>query len=132
MRLSILLLLAATCACGQGFSHRGTLEYRGWVYPETTEKDSGNLVGETLFRYEFSTELIGPLKLFGTTETRMDTHRQVERRFYVNFADRRLQRPAFSIRRAKRELWSIDVIERPSAEWRGHVTCHEQRFEPKQ
>jgi hypothetical protein len=99
MRVSI-LLLAAAGVWGQGFSHRGTLEYRGWAYPQTTEKDSGHLVGEALFRYEFSTELVGPLKLFGTTETRMDTHRQVERRFYVNFADRRLQRPAFSIRRA--------------------------------
>lgn len=99
MKLSI-LLLAAACACAQSFSQRGTLDYRGWVYPQTTEKDSGHVVGEALFRYEFSRSLIGPLKLYGSTETRMDTHRQVERRFYVNFGDRRLQRPAFSIRRA--------------------------------
>jgi hypothetical protein len=57
-------------------------------------------VGEALFRYEFSRTLIGPLKIFGTTETRTDTHRQSERRFYVNFGDRRRQRPPFSIRRA--------------------------------
>jgi hypothetical protein len=95
-----ILLLAAATAAAQDFTQRGTLEYRGWFYPQTTPNDSGHAVGEALFRYEFSRTLVGPLKLFGTTETRTDTHRQVERRFFVNFGDRRLQRPAFSIRRA--------------------------------
>ena len=95
-----LLLLAAAMAAAQDFSQRGTLEYRGWFFPQTTENDSAHAVGEAVFRYEFSRTLIGPLKIFGTTETRTDTHRQTERRFFVNFADRRLQRPAFSIRRA--------------------------------
>jgi hypothetical protein len=95
-----LLFAAAVCAAAQDFSQRGTLEYRGWLFPQVAENDSGHAIGETLFRYEFSRTLVGPLKLFGTTETRMDTHRQVERRFYVNFGDRRRQRPPFSIRQA--------------------------------
>lgn len=99
MRLAALLLAAASLLA-QDFTQRGTLEYRGWLFPEVTANDRGRAIGESLFRYEFSKTLIGRLKLFGTTETRIDTHRQVERRFYVNFADRRLQRPAFSIRRA--------------------------------
>ena len=98
MRFTLLLLAASALA--QDFSQKGTLEYRGWLFPEHAANDRGHAIAEALFRYEFSRTLIGPLKLFGTTETRSDSHRQVERRFYVNFGDRRLQRPAFSIRRA--------------------------------
>jgi hypothetical protein len=94
------LVVLSAAAFGQDFTQRGTLEYRGWLYPEHAWNDRGHAIGETLFRYEFTKTLIGPLKLAGTTETRIDTHRQTERRFYVNFGDRRLQRPPFSIRRA--------------------------------
>jgi hypothetical protein len=93
-------LLACAPAFAQDFTQRGTLEYRGWLFPQTTAYDRGHAVGEALFRYEFSRSLIRGLKLYGTTETRIDTHHQVERDFEVNFADRTRQRPAFNIRRA--------------------------------
>jgi hypothetical protein len=95
-----LLLFAAAALLAQDFTQRGTLEYRGWLFPQTTANDRGHAIGEALFRYEFSRTMIGDLKLFGTTETRIDTHHQVEREFHVNFFDRRRQRPAFNIRRA--------------------------------
>lgn len=100
MRAVCLLFIMLAACFAQDFSQRGTLEYRGWVFPQDAPNDSGNAIGESLFRYEFSRSLFSGLKLFGSTETRVDTHRQVERRFFVNFYDRTRQRPAFSIRRA--------------------------------
>jgi hypothetical protein len=97
---AVALLIAGLAANAQDFTQRGTLEYRGWGFFESAPNDSGLLIGESLFRYEFSKLILPGFRLFGTTETRVDTHRQVDRRFYVNFSDRELQRPAFSIRRA--------------------------------
>lgn len=98
--LLLALWIAAAASRAQDFTQRGTLEYRGLLFAEQAENDSGRLVGEALFRYEFSKLLLPGLRLFGATETRIDTHRQVERRFFVNFGDRRAQRPPFNIRRA--------------------------------
>jgi hypothetical protein len=98
MRTAVFLI--ATAAFAQDSSQRGTLEYRGWLFPQTTVNDRAHAIGEALFRYEFSRTLIGDFRIFGTTETRIDTHHQVDRAFRVNFFDRRLQRPAFNIRRA--------------------------------
>jgi hypothetical protein len=53
-----------------------------------------------MFRYEFSKLILPGVRLLGTTETRVDSHHQVERRFFVNFSDRTTQRPPFNIRRA--------------------------------
>jgi hypothetical protein len=94
------LLLTGAGLWAQDFTQRGTLEYRGWGFPQKAANDRGRAIGESLFRYEFSKMILPGLRLFGTTETRVDTHHQVERRFYVNFRDRELQRPAFNIRRA--------------------------------
>ncbi|MBC8164934.1 MAG: hypothetical protein H7Y20_03555 [Bryobacteraceae bacterium] len=100
MKLAV-FLLASAAAFAQDFAQRGTLEFRGYGFPDTATNDSSRAIGETLFRYEFSKSLSIPnLKFFGETEMRVDTHRQTERRVFVNFADRISQRPAISVRRA--------------------------------
>jgi hypothetical protein len=87
-------------AIAQDFTQRGTIEYRGLLFPQDAANDRANTVGEAVFRYEFSKLILPGVRLFGTTETRVDTHHQVERRFFVNFSDRTNQRPPFNIRRA--------------------------------
>ena len=94
----LVLLLPSICFA-QDFWQRGYLEYRLFAFPQTAMNDSAHFVGEALFRYELERSLFGGLRLAGATETRIDTHHQVERRFYVNWSDRARQRPAFSIRR---------------------------------
>jgi hypothetical protein len=98
MKVALLLFAAFSCA-GQDFMQRGYLEFRGLGFPQEASNDSANFVGEALFRYEFERSLIAGWRIAGATETRMDTHHQVERRFYVNWSDRSIQRPAFSARR---------------------------------
>src|SRR5687768_18530814 len=94
-----LLLLVPGLCFSQDFWQRGYLEFRGLAFPQIVSNDSAHFVGEALFRYELERSLFKGLRLAGATETRIDTHHQVERRFYVNWSDRGLQRPAFSIRR---------------------------------
>src|SRR3712207_6520862 len=95
--LALAALALPSLASGQDFWHRGFLEYRGFGFPQEATNDRAHFIGEALFRYELERSLFGGLRLAGATETRIDTHHQVERRFYVNFSDRARQRPAFSI-----------------------------------
>src|SRR5688572_15241247 len=83
----------------QGYSQRGFVEGRGTVYPQEAANDSGHTVGELLFRYESSYSPRQDLQFSGSVDLRTDTHHQTDRRWRVDWADRRLQRPAFSIRR---------------------------------
>ncbi|MGH9630745.1 MAG: hypothetical protein ACRD7E_20725, partial [Bryobacteraceae bacterium] len=97
-----LAMSAFAWACGcfaQDFTQRGFLETRFIFYPQKAPNDSGLAVGESLFRYEASKSLLPGLRLHGAFDARTDTHHQVERTLHLNWSDRTLQRPAFSIRR---------------------------------
>jgi hypothetical protein len=95
-----LLLLAPSLLVAQiDFQQKGYIEYRGFEFPQTTSNDSANFIGEALIRYDVEYGLAPGLRLTGGTETRSDTHRQTEREFELNWDDRGLKRPNFSIRR---------------------------------
>jgi hypothetical protein len=100
MRGVLLLALAARLTLAQtDFQQKGYIEYRLFTYPELTYNDRAHFVGEALIRYDVIYGLAPGLKLSGGTETRTDTHRQTERQFELNWNDRGLKRPNFSIRR---------------------------------
>jgi hypothetical protein len=105
MRLLLAAWLgAAAPALGQSFQHRGFLETRATLYPQTAANDSGRAVGDALFRYEASWEALPGVKLFGAFDARTDTHRMTERRWRPDWQDRGRLRPAFSLRRASVQL----------------------------
>jgi hypothetical protein len=91
--------LVALAAGAQDFTQRGFLETRFIGYPQTAPGDSGRAIGEALFRYEPSWQISGSLRLAGSFDARSDSHRQVERRWRLDWQDRGLMRPAFSVRR---------------------------------
>lgn len=94
------LLLAPALLFGQtDFQQKGYIEYRGFGFPQTTYNDSAHVIGEALIRYDVMYGFGPSLKLTGATETRSDTHRQTERQFKLNWDDRGIKRPNFSIRR---------------------------------
>jgi hypothetical protein len=95
-----LLLLAPSLLLAQiDFQQKGYIEYRGFAFPQTASNDSANFIGEALIRYDVEYGFAHGIKLSGGTETRTDTHRQTEREFELNWDDRGLKRPNFSIRR---------------------------------
>src|SRR5258708_15355532 len=97
------LLLASLIA--QSFDQRGFLENRTLFFPQTAANDSGQVVNETLLRYEASYVFAPWFKLAGVVDARFDSHRQVERGVGLNgLDDRALQRPALSLRRLSATL----------------------------
>jgi hypothetical protein len=94
------LLLASVCACAaQDFTHRGFLETRFLAYPQTTPRDSGRAIAESLLRYEAFYKLSDGWRLAGGFDARTDTHRQVRRDGPLSWRDRDIRRPAFAVRR---------------------------------
>lgn len=98
MRGCLLALALAPCLA-QDFSHRGFLETGALLYPQTAPGDSGLAVAEALLRYEAFWNPAGGWRFAAGLDARADSHRQVAREFRLDWRDRELQRPAFSLRR---------------------------------
>jgi len=98
---------------GQAFQQRGFLELRPTFYSQTAPGDSGQIIGEALFRYDASYRFAPWIKLSGVFDARSDSHRQVEREWRLDAEDRGLQRPAFSLRRLSATLnhgkWTLEL-----------------------
>lgn len=96
-------LAALGCLCaaasGQAFSQRGYFEVRNFVFPQTAPGDSGRLVSEQMLRWEATLRPAPWLQLQAGADARFDSHRQFERAWRLDWADRREQRPALSVRR---------------------------------
>lgn len=130
-----LLLAACLAARAQLFSQRGFVETRNFAYPQQAAGDSGRLVSEELLRWEASTRLRPWLQLNAGFDARLDSHRQSERRWRLDWADRGLERPAFSARRLSLLLhagrWSFEGG-RQLVRWgKADILNPTDRFAPK-
>jgi hypothetical protein len=92
-----LLLAAGALAFGQNFTQRGFLETGTFLYPQTAPNDSGQVVGEALFRYEAFYKLTN-LRFAAGFDARFDTHNETIRGFDLSWFDHTRQRPAFAVR----------------------------------
>lgn len=104
LRPAALLALCAACGWAQTFTSRGFFETRNTAYFQEAPGDSGLFVSEELLRWEPSWKPKPWLRLDASFDARVDTHRQFERDWRVDFADRGLLRPAFSARRLSATL----------------------------
>ncbi len=98
-RAGLLAALLGCAASAQVFTQRGFLEVRNFAYPQTAPGDSGRLVSEQLLRWEASWRVRSWLQLHAGADARFDSHRQFERAWRLDWADRRRQRPPISARR---------------------------------
>jgi len=100
MRLAAICGLLLPCVAGaQSFTQRGFFETRNTLFPEAVDRDSAHYVGEALLRWEVTWKPRPWLQLNGGFDARVDSHRQFDRDFRLDFADRGLQRPSLSARR---------------------------------
>ncbi|MBI4891176.1 MAG: hypothetical protein HY821_11170 [Acidobacteria bacterium] len=99
MRFLPALLACCTALSAQSFTQRGFFETRNYVYPQTAPGDSGQLVSEELLRWEATWKPRPWIQFNAGFDARVDSHRQFERAWRLDWADRGLQRPAFSARR---------------------------------
>jgi hypothetical protein len=101
-----LLPFALPTAASAQFTQRGYLETTTTLFPQTAPGDSSHAIGEWLLRYEPAWKVFPWLKFQGSFDARADTHRQVERDFRLDWRDRSIEQPAFSVRRLSATLHS--------------------------
>ena len=92
------VLVFAAAALGQGFTQRGFLEADFIGYPQTVPNDSGQGIGEALFRYEAFYKPSSDWQFAGGIDARTDTHEQVDRAWELSWDDRERRRPSFEMR----------------------------------
>ncbi|MCS7041826.1 MAG: hypothetical protein NZR01_03455 [Bryobacteraceae bacterium] len=98
-RAAWLAAFLCAAASGQPFTQRGYFEIRNFAYPQTAPGDSGRLVSEQLLRWEAAWKMRPWLQLNLGADARFDSHRQFERAWRLDWADRRPPRPPVSARR---------------------------------
>jgi hypothetical protein len=86
------------CLSAQDFTQRGFVQTSLTPYPETAPNDTGQAVGDALFRYEASYKVRPWLRISASLDTAFDTHEQVERSSHLDWQDRGLRRPLLSLR----------------------------------
>ncbi len=98
---SVLMLAGGALlpASAQTFTARGFGETRIFLYPQNTPNDRVNVVAEGLFRVEPAWKPRPWLRVNASLDARIDTLDQVERRWTLDWQDRTVQRPPFSVRR---------------------------------
>lgn len=82
----------------QSFTGRGFIETDFFGFPQTAPNDSGQAIGEALFRYEAFYKLNSDWQFAGGIDARTDTHAQVDRDWELSWDDRQRRRPAFAVR----------------------------------
>ena len=92
------VLAFAAGASGQSFTERGFIETDFIGYPQTAPNDSGQAIGEALFRYEAFYKLDSDWQFAGGIDARADTHEQVDRAWELSWDDRETRRPSFEVR----------------------------------
>ncbi len=102
--MRFLWILVAPVALAQTFEQRGFLESSATFFPQTATNDNAHVVNQWLLRYDASYKPFSWLKLSTIFDARFDSHRQFEREFRLDITDRRLLRPAFSLRRLSATL----------------------------
>lgn len=131
--MDLSLLLAAMLA--QNFEQRGFIENTSLFYPQTAPNDSGQVVNETLLRWEASYKFAPWLKISGAFDADTDSHRQVEREWRLDVDGRSTLRPAFSLRRLSATLHKGKVtaeIGRQFIRWgKADILNPTDRFAPR-
>ncbi|MGE5245629.1 MAG: hypothetical protein ACM3SQ_15510 [Betaproteobacteria bacterium] len=97
------ICLAAALVCSrapaQTVSQRGFVEGTGFAFPQQAANDPTRIVEDLLARDEVFVTPVDWLQLAGGVDVRANSHDQVEHAWRVDFSDRGIRRPRFSIRR---------------------------------
>jgi len=83
----------------QTVTHRGFVDVRGTFYPQDAVNDGRNTVGDVRVREEVFVGLAPWLRLAGGIDAAVNSYDQVDRAWALDWQDRRLRRPALSLRR---------------------------------
>lgn len=83
----------------QTVTHRGFVDLRGTFYPQDAVNDDRNTVADLRAREEVFVGLAPWLRLAGGLDAAANSYDQVDRGWRLDWRDRRVRRPALSLRR---------------------------------
>jgi len=122
-------------AWGQSLTQRGFLEGTLVGYPQEAPNDPTQVVDDFLAREEVFASPTPWLRLAGGLDARANSHDQVEDSWAVDFTDRTIRRPRFSIRRAAATLthgpFTLDAGKQFIRWGRADVVTPTDRFAPR-
>ena len=113
MILLLVVLLAAVPATAQEVTYRGFAQVQSAVYPQTTPQDDERVSMQGQIRFEPAFRAASWMTLEGSIEARTDNLELVERDWRLDIRDRRVRRPALSLRHAdlrlRRNTLTVDL-----------------------
>lgn len=97
---AIALMLWASAAGAQVISQRGSIDVRGFLFPQTAPNDETHAIGDLLFREEvFVKPAATWIQFAAGLDLRANSHHQLEDEWRLDFSDRGVRRPRAAIRR---------------------------------
>jgi hypothetical protein len=97
-------LVSSQALSAQAISQRGFVEGTGLFFPQEAPHDSTRLVGDLLVREEVFYKPAPWMQFAGGLDVRANSHDQIEDMWGVDWSDRGVKRPRFSIRRLSATL----------------------------
>lgn len=92
-------LTSSASVGAQTVTHRGFVDVRGTLYPQDAANDDRNVVGDLRAREEVFVGLAQWLRFAGGVDAAVNSYDQVDRAWRLDWQDRRVLRPALSLRR---------------------------------
>lgn len=133
--LCVFASLAAASVQAQGLTHRGFVEARVSLFPQTAVNDPRRVVGDLVAREEVFVRVAGWLRFAAGADLRANSYEQVEPSWRVRFDDRTGRRPAVAIRRLSATLssrgWTVDLGKQFIRWGKVDIVTPTDRFSPR-
>jgi hypothetical protein len=128
-------LLQASSVPAQTIAHRGFVDLRGTFYPQDAVNDRQNVIADLRVREEVFLRPVGWLRFAGGVDAVANTYNQVDRAWRLDWQDRRIRRPALSLRRlaatVSRGPFTLDVGKQFIRWGKADIVTPTDRFAPR-
>lgn len=128
-------LLHPASARAQAVTHRGFVDVRGTVYPQDAANDRQHVVADLRAREEVFVRPASWLRFAGGLDAAANTYDQVEHAWRLDWRDRRIRRPALSLRRltatVSRGRFTLDAGKQFIRWGKADIVTPTDRFAPR-
>src|SRR5215831_14857446 len=132
LAIALVVQLWTSIAAAQKVSERGFIEGGGLLFPQTTTFDSVQATADALAREELFFKPASWIQFGGGVDARANSHKQVDRRRRLDWQDRGVLRPTFSLRQLNATLrvphFTLDIGKQFIRWGRAYVTYPTDRF----
>ena len=135
LAIALVVQLWTSIGTAQTVSERGFIEGGGLLFPQTSPFDSVQATADALAREELFFKPASWIQFGGGVDARANSHNQVDRRRRLDWRDRGILRPTFSLRQLNATLraphFTLDIGKQFIRWGRADVTYPTDRFAPR-